>query len=103
MKSTVKRWCKDFDYTWYGPGKHGDHRYDYKIIFENNLAALFATAHEPSMTAQTCHTRNDEFLLFPVFSQIIGRKEMSKFEFIAICDWVKSCLSDDVIEFRTQQ
>jgi len=102
MKRTVKQWCKVFDYTWYGPGKYGDHRYDYKIIFENSQVALFATAHGPSRTPKACHTKKGEFLLFPVFSQTIGRKEMSKSGFIAICDWVKSCLLDDVVEFRAQ-
>ena len=99
MKSTVKRWCKDFGYVWYGHGNHGDSKYEYKIVFENNITAFFATAHGPAVMPKTGYIKGGEFLLFPVFSQVIRKKEMSRSQFVAVCDWVKSCLAGNIIEF----
>ena len=103
MKSTVKRWCKDFGYIWYSHGNHGDSKYEYKIIFENKRTAFFATAHGPAVMPKTGYIKGGEFLLFPVFSQVIGKKEISRSQFVAVCDWVKFCLAGNIIEFSAQQ
>ncbi len=100
MRSTVKRWCKDFGYTWYGPGKFGKERYDYKIQFGKGHAAMFRSAHGPCGKAKVYTTnRGINFLIFPVISQVVGKKEMSRAQFIQAMNWVKACLAGQVSDF----
>ena len=100
MKSTVKRWCKDFGYTWHGPGVYGTERYDYNIHFGKGLAAMFRSAHGPCRKPKVCSTnRGKEFLIFPVYSQLVGQKEMSRFKFSQATSWVKDCLAGNMREY----
>lgn len=100
MKSTVKRWCKDFGYTWYGPGVYGSERYDYKIHFAKGHFAFFRSAHGPSLAPKSYSTaRGKQFLIFPVYSQIVGQKEMSKSKFVDVTEWVKACLAGKVCDY----
>jgi len=93
MKRTVKQWCLREGYDWYGPGVHGECRYDYKIVFGKGLAAFFKTAHGPSTAIRRYRTRNASFPVFPVLSQIVGKKEMTRARFLEACEWVRSSLA----------
>ncbi len=100
MKSTVKRWCKEFGYTWYGPGVYSSERYDYKIHFGTGAAAFFRTAHGPCYLPRKCRCHSGKsFLVFPVFTQFVGHKEMSKAKFTQAIDWILSCLAGEVTEY----
>ncbi len=100
MKSTVKRWCKVFGYTWYGPGVYSSESYDYKIQFATDVAAFFRTAHGPCFAPCEYRTKGGKpFLIFPVFTQFVGQKEMSKAKFTQATDWVLACLEGKISEF----
>ena len=100
MKFTVKRWCKDFGYTWYGPGLHSTEKYDYKIHFGGGLTGMFRTSHGPCRKPAVCITnRGEEFMIFPVYSQFVGQKEMSRSKFIHATAWVKECLAGNISEY----
>ena len=100
MKSTVKTWCKDFGYTWYGPGIYSSERYDYKIQFGKGIAALFHSAHGPCyLPRRYCSNSGKPFLIFPVFTQFVGQKEMSKAKFTHAIEWILSCLDGEITEY----
>lgn len=100
MKQTVKRWCSDFGFGWYGPGIYGAEKYDYKIHFDDGSSAMFRTANG-KLKKPTEYTTNSgkTFLVFPVFSQFVGQKEMSRSKFVEATKWVKKCLSGNITEF----
>jgi hypothetical protein len=101
MKTTVKRWCKDFGYAWYGPGIYSDEKYDYKIHFGAGEFAMFRTAHGPCLTPRQFLTKSGKsFLIFPVFTQFVGQKEMSRKQFSNAVNWVRSCLDGHICEFQ---
>lgn len=100
MKSTVKAWCKNFGYTWHGPGMYSSERYDYKIHFSKGVFALFCTAHGPCFAPRECCTKSGKaFLIFPVISQLVGQKEISKTKFTLAANWVLACLEGKISEF----
>lgn len=99
MKKTVKQWCLHEGFNWYGPGRHGNCAYDYVIHFGRGRKAFFKTVHGPSRSTRRFQTRNAEFLVFPVFSQVIGRKEMTHTQFKSVLGWVEQCLSGDMREY----
>ncbi|WP_328987734.1 hypothetical protein [Thiorhodovibrio winogradskyi] len=100
MKKTVKTWCKDFGYTWYGPGVYSAEKYDYKIQFLKGVFALFRTAHGRCFAPRQCITgKGKAFLIFPVFSQFLGHKEISRTRFAQAVDWVLACLQGKISQF----
>lgn len=100
MKSTAKRWCMDFGYTWHGNGVYSSERYDYKIHFSKGTFALFRAAHGPCVLPRECSTNTGKsFLVFPVYSQIVGQKEMSRSEFARATDWILSSLAGKICEY----
>jgi len=100
MKSTVKRWCKECGYTWYGPGVYSSVRYDYKIQFAKGVVALFRTTHGRCLAPREYVTNKGKpFLVFPVFTQFVGEKEMSKAKFTQATDWIVSCLAGKITEY----
>lgn len=100
MKSTVKRWCRHYGYTWYGPGVYSSKRYDYKIHFAKGLFAIFRSAHTSELAPQSFTTSSGkQFLMFPVYSQLVGQKEMTESKFTHVTAWVKACLAGTVSEY----
>jgi hypothetical protein len=106
MKKTVKQWCKQYGFDWYGSGIMGEHRYDYKILYRStsgsSTVAHFATAHGVSTKPILGKKRHGEFLLFPVYSQVIGDKEMSRSKFESVSTWVQQCLAGDCSEYSKE-
>jgi len=100
MKRTVKQWCLQKGYNWYGPGVHGNCHYDYKIILADGRKAFFRTAHGRSSVVRMYQTRHGEFAVFPVFSQVIGKKEMSLAQFEKVLNWVEAWLAGDCRQFH---
>jgi len=45
-------------------------------------------------------TRHGEFAVFPVFSQVIGKKEMSLAQFEKVLNWVEAWLAGDCRQFH---
>jgi len=100
MKSTVKRWCREFGYTWYGAGTYGAESYDYKIQFAKGESAIFRSAHGPIFGPNSYYTKNGtSFLIFPVYSQFVGQKEMSKSKFVQATEWVRNCIAGEICEY----
>ena len=101
MKSTVKRWCMDFGYDWYGPGMCSSEKYEYKICFAPGQRAMFRTFHGPCFTPKACTTKSGKpFLIFPVYSQFVGQKEMSRSKFIRATNWVLACIGGNIREYH---
>jgi hypothetical protein len=103
MKKTVKQWCSEFGYTWFGNGVHGNSRYSYKIIFEKGESAFFAANHQNPMAPKVAVTKNSTFLVFPVFSQLFGKKEISRTQFVSAISWVKACKENGSTPYGAQQ
>lgn len=103
MKKTVKQWCLEYGFDWYGPGVQGDTRYDYKIVYRrkdgSTCVGFFASAHGPSQSPSYGKTRRGDFLLFPVFRQVVGQKEISRRKFELVSEWVQDCLVGEVSDF----
>jgi hypothetical protein len=104
MKKTVKQWCLSFGFDWYGPGIQGNRKYDYKIVYrdksgETTCVGFFASAHGASQSPKREKKRHGEFLLFPVYRQVIGQKEISRHKFEMVSSWVQNCLLDEVSDY----
>ena len=104
MKKTVKQWCLEFGFDWYGPGVHGETKYDYKIFYRNEhgettCVGFFATAHGPSGSPRHGKKKSGEFLVFPVYRQVIGQKEMSRHKFKMVTGWVQDCLLRKISDY----
>ena len=104
MKKTVKQWCLELGFDWYGPGVQGETKYDYKIVYRNKsgettFVGFFATAHGPSTFPRYGRKKGGQFLLFPVCRQVVGQKEMSRYKFELVTGWVQDCLSGNVSDY----
>lgn len=106
MKKTVKQWCKEYGFDWYGPGVVGEHRYNYKILYRtasgSSTVGYFATAHGSSKKPIHGKKRRGALLLFPVYSQVVGDKEMSRSKFESVSNWVQTCLSGKLSEYSNE-
>ena len=61
---------------------------------------MFRSAHGPCRKPKVFSTnQGKEFLIFPVYSQLIGQKEMSRLKFSQATSWVKDCLVGNIREY----
>ncbi len=93
MKKTIKQWSIHHNLNWYGPGTHGNKRYDYCIILEKGVKAFFSSTNK-SLEPKKYETKNGTFLIFPNITFLFNKKEISNTQFSKAISWVKHCLSN---------
>ena len=103
MKKTVKQWCKEYGFDWYGPGVKCEHQYDYKILYRSSegssVVAHFSATYGSEKKPINGKKKKGDFLLVPVYSQVTGDKEMSRRKFKSASNWVQDCLSGNISEY----
>ena len=99
MKLSIKTWCINKGYNWYGQGKHGNEWYDWCYQIPKGKKVMFSSAVK-GLKPIVCKTnQGKEFLLFPNINNNILGDQISAEKFNKFISWVQECLNENIIEF----
>lgn len=88
---TIKQWCAEYGMNWYGQGRIGAIRYDWKLILEKGHSAIFSSAVGSS--EPEAHDIDERVvLIFPNPNSPVKQGKISRAKFLRIIHWVKQCL-----------